>query len=123
MIRIRQYRTWLSVERYYTNFATESELNASLAGQITKEVDELTDVTSHAHSYFNFICQCFSYFLVLLLHPGNVLNLRIGRKGDISKLTDYWDVATFFEVRVLLEEYTSAVRAVERIYAMDPPIW
>ncbi|KAA0201167.1 Mitogen-activated protein kinase kinase kinase 15 [Fasciolopsis buskii] len=53
----------------------------------------------------------------------NVLNLRIGRKGDISKLTDYWDVATFFEVRVLLEEYTSAVRAVERIYAMDPPIW
>ncbi|TPP59626.1 Mitogen-activated protein kinase kinase kinase 15 [Fasciola gigantica] len=53
----------------------------------------------------------------------NVLNLRIGRKGDISKLTDYWDVATFFEVRVLLEEYTSAVRAVERIYAMDPPVW
>ncbi|CAL8101187.1 unnamed protein product [Calicophoron daubneyi] len=53
----------------------------------------------------------------------NILNLRIGHKGDISKLSDYWDVATFFEVRVLSEEYTGAVRAVERMYFLNPPLW
>ncbi|CAH8466325.1 unnamed protein product [Dicrocoelium dendriticum] len=53
----------------------------------------------------------------------NMLNRQIGRKGDITKLTDYWDLATLFEIRVLSENYTGAVVVLERMFNMDPPAW
>ncbi|KAF5397081.1 hypothetical protein PHET_09807 [Paragonimus heterotremus] len=53
----------------------------------------------------------------------NTLNRRMGLKGDISKLTDYWDLATLFEIRVLSEEYFSAVDVLDKMFSMEPPAW
>jgi mitogen-activated protein kinase kinase kinase 5 len=52
------------------------------------------------------------------------LNALLGKKGrSLRDLTDYWDVATYFELHAVQRDWTKACLAALHMYLLNPPIW
>ena len=52
------------------------------------------------------------------------LNALLGKKGrSLRNLTDYWDVATYFELHAVQGDWTKACLAALHMYLLNPPIW
>jgi len=52
------------------------------------------------------------------------LNALLGKKGrSLRELTDYWDVATYFELHAVQRDWKKACLAALHMYLLNPPIW
>ncbi|CAF1521899.1 unnamed protein product [Adineta ricciae] len=52
------------------------------------------------------------------------LNALLGKKGrSLRDLTNYWDVATYFELHAVQRDWSKACLAALHMYLLNPPIW
>lgn len=52
------------------------------------------------------------------------MNGLLGKKGrSLRDLTDYWDVATYFELHAAQGDWSRACLAGLHMYLLNPPIW
>lgn len=52
------------------------------------------------------------------------MNALLGKKGrSLRGLTDYWDVATYFELHAVQRDWSKACLAALHMYLLNPPIW
>ena len=52
------------------------------------------------------------------------LNVLLGRKIRwLEHATDYWDVATYFELHAVQQEWKKASQAALQMYLLNPPSW
>lgn len=52
------------------------------------------------------------------------LSTLLGKRGRLLKdLTDYWDVATFFELHAIKSDWMKACLGALHMYLLNPPIW
>ncbi len=52
------------------------------------------------------------------------MNALLGKKGrSLRDLTDYWDVATYFELHAVQGDWSKACLAALHMYLLNPPIW
>lgn len=52
------------------------------------------------------------------------LNSLLGKKCRVFQdLTDYWDVATYFELHTIQHDWPKACLAALYMYKLNPPIW
>jgi hypothetical protein len=52
------------------------------------------------------------------------LNALLGKKArSLKDLTDYWDVAAYFELHAIQHHWLKACQAALHMYLLNPPIW
>ena len=52
------------------------------------------------------------------------LSTLLGKKGRLLKdLSDYWDVATFFELHAIQSDWLKACLGALHMYLLNPPMW
>ncbi len=52
------------------------------------------------------------------------LNALLGKKArSLKDLTDYWDVAAYFELHAIQHHWLKASQAALHMYLLNPPIW
>ena len=52
-----------------------------------------------------------------------ILSNLIGRKGSLTSLQNYWDIAIAFELSVLMRDYKKVIQAAECMFKNHPPGW
>lgn len=52
-----------------------------------------------------------------------VLNNLFGRKGGLDQISDYWDVANFFVMSILAENYKKVNECALKLFNMRSPAW
>lgn len=60
------------------------------------------------------------FFFVLVIQ----LNALLGKRGrQLKDLNDYWEVATYFELHSVQNDWPKACQAALHMYLVNPPIW
>ncbi|KAJ8289528.1 hypothetical protein GJAV_G00002340 [Gymnothorax javanicus] len=54
---------------------------------------------------------------------GVTLSSLLGRKGNLEKMQDYWDVGLYLGASILANEHKKVIEAAEKLYKLKSPLW